>query len=299
MSEKQRFIRFVLAGALTLAGLLLPVVTAGAAGSFMPNRSGAESGDREGRALPATARAAGSQVFQGQGFDTCQAPDLATMDAWHAHSPYRAVGIYFGGRGRACASQQHLTTNWVQETTKDGWSLLPVYVGSQSPCVSGTNKNPYLIDTRSPGAQGTSEGGDAVRAAAAIGLDAGSALYLDMEAYDIGNASCADATLAFVQAWDKAVNASGYLTGFYSSADSGVRHMENARRAGYGDLPDVIWYARWDVAGTLSDEPSLAATAWTPHARIHQYTGSVTETHGGKKLTIDRDLLDAPVAVVG
>jgi hypothetical protein len=282
MTERNTFIRFILSGAATLTGLLITATAANAAGLPAPR-------DHH----------AAARIFQGDGFDTCQAPDLATMSAWRANSTYRAAGIYFGGRARACSSQQNLTPDWVQQTSAAGWSLLPIYVGSQSPCVSGTNKNPYLIDTQDPGSQGATEGQDAVSSAKALGLDPGSALYLDMEAYDITNSSCTSATLKFVQAWDKEVDAAGYLSGFYSSADSGVRHMELSRLAGATSLPDVIWYARWGVTATLTAEPSLAATAWTPHARIHQYTGSVTESHGGKSLTVDRDLLDAPVAVVG
>ncbi|SEG45914.1 protein of unknown function [Actinacidiphila yanglinensis] len=275
MNQRSAFIRYFLAGALALAGMLLQVVPANAA------------------ALDAR------RNFSGQGFDTCQAPDLATMDAWIAHSDYRAAGIYFGGRARACKSQTYLTTDWVRQTTRAGWRLLPIYVGSQSPCVSGSNKNPYRIDTKQPTTQGASEGADAVQRAQDLGLDPGSALYLDMEAYDIGNASCATATLKYIQAWDRAVAAAGYVSGFYSSADSGIRHMAKARLAGSPDLPKVLWYARWGVTPTLTDEPSLGSGAWTPHARIHQYHGSVTESHGGKKLTVDRDLIDAPVAVVG
>jgi hypothetical protein len=274
MSEKSKFIRYVLTGALTLAGLLFPCTAADAA-------------------VP------GATVFSGRAFDTCQAPALATMRAWRAHSPYRGAGIYFGGRGRACSSQIHLTPDWVRQTTADGWHLLPIYVGSQAPCVNGTKKNPFRIDAARPEAQGADEGADAVRAAQTLGLDPGSPLYLDMESYNLANTSCARAALAYVRAWTAQVHAQGYLAGFYSSADSGVRQMENARRAGTPGLPDVIWYARWGVSATLTGEPVLQAGAWTPHARIHQYTGSVTETHGGRRLTIDRDLVDAPVAVVG
>ncbi len=273
MSEKNTFIRLVLAGALTLTGLLVPVLPAQAADEV--------------------------RIFQGKGFDTCQAPDLDTMRAWRAHSDYGAAGIYFGGRARACTSQVHLTPDWVRETTLDGWGLLPIYVGSQSPCVSGSNKNPYRIDTAHPGTQGMGEAEDAVARAQALGLDEGSALYLDMEAYDIRDIACASATVAFIQAWDEGVRAAGYVSGFYSSADSGIRQMEEAREAGIEDLPEVLWYARWGVGATLTDEPSLSSTAWTPNRRIHQYSGSVSESHGGKRLTIDRDLLDAPVAVVG
>ncbi|WP_329133919.1 DUF1906 domain-containing protein [Streptomyces sp. NBC_01476] len=292
-------IRYVLTGAFALTGLSFPTAPAQAQAQTQ-----AQAQPQARAQAPAPARTAPSshraptRVFSGQGFDTCQAPDLATMDAWREHSSYRAVGIYFGGRARACSAQTYLTPDWVRQTTGSGWNLLPIYVGSQSPCVAGSNKNPYRIDTENPSAQGTSEGADATGAAKALGLDPGSPLYLDMEAYDIGDTACTAATLTFVQAWDRQVRADGYLSGFYSSADSGVAHLENARRAGAGDLPDVIWFARWGVPANLAGEPSLAAGAWTPHARIHQYHGSITETYGGKALTIDRDLIDAPVAVV-
>lgn len=304
------FIRYVLSGVLTLTGLLLPAVTATADAPTLPKRSAAGSAPGSAPELTpelaaapapqadAATRSTTPRVFQGRGFDTCQAPDLATMRAWRAHSSYRAVGIYFGGRARACKTQRHLDTDWVRQTTGAGWNLLPIYVGSQSPCVRGSNKNPYRINAAEPTAQGTSEGKDAVRSAKALGLDPGSALYLDMEAYDLGNTSCAGATLKYIRAWDRQLNAAGYLAGFYSSADSGIKHMEKARRAGTADLPDVVWYARWGVSATLTNEPSLHNDAWASHARIHQYSGSVTENHGGKKLAIDRDLVDAPVAVV-
>ena len=301
MTEKNRLARYLLAGALTLTGLLSPALgvpsASAAAGRALPDHALQERSSES--AAPAHHRSAATRIFQGDGFDTCQAPDLATMDAWRAHSSYRAVGIYFGGRARACSSQQNLTTDWVRQTTADGWNLLPIYVGSQAPCVDSSNKNPYAIDGSAPTSQGTSEGKDAVRAAQALGLQPGSPLYLDMEAYDINNSACKATTLAYVRAWDKALHAQGYLSGFYSSADSGVQHMDQARAAGYTDLPDVLWYGRWGVTPNLTSDPAISDTAWTPHARIHQYEGSVTETHGGRSLNIDRNLVDAPVAVVG
>ncbi len=296
MSEKSTFIRYVLTGALTLTGLLLPAMAANAAVPDAPQRPGAAAPAPVQASDPAPATPV---TFQGNGFDTCQAPDLATMDAWRAHSDYGAAGIYFGGRARACTSQAHLTPDWVRRTTESGWSLLPIYVGSQSPCVSGSNKNPYRIDTEHPDDQGADEGQDAVNSAQGLGLAPGSALYLDMEAYTVEDTACADVTLRYVQAWDRSVRQAGYVSGFYSSADSGIRQMAAARAAGAGDLPDVLWYARWGVAPTLTDEPALDPSTWTPHARIHQFHGAVTESHGGRTLSIDRDLVDAPVAVVG
>ncbi|WP_225801226.1 DUF1906 domain-containing protein [Streptomyces sp. NK15101] len=234
--------------------------------------------------------------FAGKAFDTCEAPSLAVMRAWRG-SPYGAVGIYFGGRGRGCPVQKELTRAWVASVHAMGWRLLPLFVGSQAPCVDSLAKRPFAIGA-DPTSQGTREGGDAVRAASALGIGASSPLYLDIEAYRRGDTACAATTLSFVRAWNREVRRLGYLPGFYSSADTGVRDMEAQRRAGTKDLPDVMWFARWRGQPALLTESVLHPQAWTPHARIHQYAGNVTETYGGRTLAIDRNAMDAPVARV-
>ncbi|MER8232107.1 glycoside hydrolase domain-containing protein [Streptomyces sp. NPDC094049] len=237
--------------------------------------------------------AAVAEYYTGRAFDTCEAPSLATMRAWQ-DSPYGAVGIYFGGRGRGCPGQRELNRTWVDEVHTMGWRLLPIFVGSQAPCVISAAKRPFALGS-DPWGQGTREAGDAVRAARALGLGEGSPLYLDIEAYRSGDAACAATTLSFVRAWNREVRRLGHLAGFYSSADSGVRDIEAQRRAGTADLPDVIWFARWRGGPALYTESVLDPHAW-PHARIHQYEGEVAETYGGHRLVIDRDSVDAPVA---
>ncbi len=74
--------------------------------------------------------------------------------------------------------------------------------------------------------------------------------------------------------------------------------MERARQAGTRDLPSVMWFARWHSRPNLYGEPELSRQAWRPHLRIHQYAGNVTESHGGRRLIIDRNQVDAPVAVI-
>ena len=208
--------------------------------------------------------------FKGRAFDPCNTPSLATMRAWRS-SPYHAVGIYYSGRGRHCLAQKNLNRDWVSQTHGMGWQVLPVFVGSQAPCVYAENKKGVRIGNR-PAQQGRSEGGQAVRDAQALGILPGSPLFLDMEAYNAGNAACARTTLDFVRAWNREVRGRGYLPGFYSSADSGVRQMEKARLSGLGDLPAVIWFARWQTEPRLYEEASLRKNAWQ-HQRIHQYAG--------------------------
>lgn len=234
--------------------------------------------------------------FAGKAFDTCEAPSLAVMRAWLA-SPYRAVGVYFGGRGRGCPTQKELNPAWVASAHAMGWRLLPLFVGSQAPCVYSAAKRPYAIGP-SPWDQGVREGGEAVRAARALGIDTSSPLYLDIEAFQVEDTRCAATTLSFVRAWNREVRRLGYVPGYYSSAETGIRHIEGERKAGTEDLPSVLWFARWRGVPALYAEAALHPEAWMPHARIHQYAGNVAESYGGRRMLIDRNAVDAPVARV-
>ncbi|MEV1026954.1 DUF1906 domain-containing protein [Streptomyces sp. NPDC050264] len=251
----------------------------------------------EGGPAGSVPRGAGVRTFHGWAFDVCRTPSLDTMWRWRA-SRYRAVGVYYGGRGRACKHQPALSRAWARTVTDMGWRVLPVYVGSQAPCVGARKKKGVRIG-RHPWGQGVREARDAVRRAGALGMQRSSPLYLDMEAYAYRKRACASTTLSFVRAWNREVRRHGYVPGFYSSADSGVRHMEAARRAGVRDLPSVMWFARWHTKPHLYREPVLARDAWRPQRRIHQYAGNVKERHGGRTLVVDRNLMHAPVARIG
>src|SRR5262245_56389094 len=152
------------------------------------------------------------------GFDACSAPSSAAMNAWLA-SPYRAVGIYFGGVNRAC-TQPNLTPAWVTEQLAAGWHLIPIYMGVQAPCTTSNKK--YLFTAATAAAQGRANAEDAVAKATALGIARGSVLIDDMEAYRTGDAACRTAVQAFVSAWSSRLHDLGYLSGFYSSLGSGV-----------------------------------------------------------------------------
>jgi hypothetical protein len=221
------------------------------------------------------------------GFDTCAAPSLATMRAWRGG--YAAAGVYIGGANAACADG-NLSASWVQAATAMGWGLLPTYVGPQAPCWGSSG---VLIDPGSAVAQGTAAGLDAVSDAEDVGLAAGSPIYYDMEAYK-GGVSCTNAVLGFLGAWDRQVEAAGYLSGVYSSQASGITDLQAAaagKTAGFAP-PDAVWIALWDNVPSLSD----GTLAWPPADRSKQYAGSVTETHGGITQEIDKDIVGGPVA---
>jgi glycoside hydrolase-like protein/VCBS repeat protein len=234
-------------------------------------------------------------TFNGYGFDACTAPSSASMQAWLA-SPYRAVGIYFGGGNRACL-QPNLTAAWVSEQQAAGWHLMPIYLGLQASCTTSTKR--YLIDNSQAAAQGRAQAQDAATQAAALGLARESVLIFDMEAYRTDDAACRAGVLAFLSAWTAKLHDLGYLSGFYSSMSSGVAHQVAAySTAGYV-RPDYLDFARWDLAETVADS-GLPATYWAPQRRMKQYRGGHLETWGGVTINIDNDYLDvAPLPLAG
>ena len=193
------------------------------------------------------------------------------MRVWRRQ--YAAVGVYIGGANSACA-YGNLSAAWFRSAAAMGWGMLPTYVGPQAPCWahSGTVINPGQA-----AAEGQAAGADAVADARLFGLDPGSPVYYDMEAYN-GGQGCTNAVLTFVGAWDRTVTAKGYLTGVYSSQDSGIDDMQAAAAAGLAGFtrPDAIWIALWDGKATLDDgtldwpigdrEKQSAATSTGPSA---------------------------------
>ncbi|GAA4871550.1 DUF1906 domain-containing protein [Kitasatospora terrestris] len=257
--------------------------------------SAAPSGASQVPAAPA-ARTDTSPVFTGLAFDTCTAPALSVMTAWHGTSPYGAAAVYIGGRNRGCAQPQ-LTAGWVKAVTAGGWRLIPLYVGAQAPCQSGAG--PYRIDAANPGPQGTADGQDAVAKAGALGMRAGGAIYLDVEAYNASDAACGQAVVGYVQGFTRALRQAGYTAGFYGYASSSAAGIAKAVEQRTPDLPDAVWYAKYDgVADTTSSFP-FGAGLWSGHRRGHQYVVNQKETYGGSALTVDRDAWDGPVAVIG
>ena len=221
------------------------------------------------------------------GFDACTAPALATMRVWRRQ--YTAVGVYIGGANSACA-YGNLSAAWFRSAAAMGWGMLPTYVGPQAPCWGYQGA---VINPGKAAAEGRAAGANAVDDAKLFGLAPGSPVYYDMEAYD-GGQSCTNAVLTFLGAWDRTVAAKGYLTGVYSSQDSGVDDMQAAAVAGTAGFtrPDAIWIALWDGKATLDD----GTLDWPIGDREKQYAGNLNGTVGGITLSIDRDVVAGPMA---
>jgi Domain of unknown function (DUF1906) len=225
------------------------------------------------------------------GFDTCGAPSLPTMKAWRAR--YAAAAIYIGGQEMGCG-YGNLSKSWVQSAEAMGWSLMPTFVGLQAPCNTFSDE----INPSQAAVQGQQAATQAVSDAASFGLGPGSPIYFDMEAYNETNASCVTAVLTFLDAWDRQLQVSGYVSGVYSSAGSGVISLQNTSSiAGHAlAKPQAIWFALWDNAVNLTGSPYMTPAVWSASARSKQYAGPRVVTVGGISLNIDSDLVDGPVA---
>lgn len=233
------------------------------------------------------------RTFTGRAFDTCTAPSLNAMKAWRT-GYYGAAAVYIGGKNRGCA-QPNLTASWVKSVNSLGWKLIPLYVGAQPPCQ--TSRNPERLTAATAASLGVTDAKDAVAKASALGMKAGSPIYLDMEPYDITNKACNDAVLTYVRSFTRTLRAKVYRAGFYGFSSSSAKAIATATNK--TDLPGNLWYALWDRQDTTTADWPWGARQYTDHSRGHQYMVNSKETRGGHTITVDRDAWDAPVAIVG
>ncbi|GED86577.1 glycoside hydrolase domain-containing protein [Streptomyces sp. NPDC002405] len=269
-SKKRRYITWAAAGAVVVAGAGIAAQTSMAA-----------------TAWPA------QKTFTGRAFDTCSAPSLSAMKAWNT-GYYGAAAVYIGGKNRGCA-QPNLTASWVKSVSSMGWKLIPLYVGAQPPCQKSAN--PERLTAATAASLGTSDAKDAVAKSAALGIKAGSPVYLDMEPYDITDKACNDAVLTYVRAFDKVLRDKTYRAGYYGFTSSSAKAIATATNK--TDLPGNLWYALWDGKETTTTDWPWGSNQFTDHSRAHQYMVNSKETRGGVTITVDRDWWDAPVAITG
>ncbi|ACU77658.1 Domain of unknown function DUF1906 [Catenulispora acidiphila DSM 44928] len=237
-------------------------------------------------------------TYSGLGFDTCAAPPTDAMQVWAKASPYHAVGIYIGGLDRACPDG-NLTPSWVQTVSRQGWKFFPIYVGLQAPCWKDPGGgHPALIARSRRWTQGQEAANDAVNRAVHFGIAPGSPIYFDMEYYPRNDPGCTQDVQAFLSAWTDQLHARGYVSGIYSSSSGAIADMAKVYDSGAAYRADVAWYAHWDKIPKLFGDPTLSDRYWPGPRRIKQYQGGHNETYGGKRLNIDLNVLNAPVAVL-
>ena len=232
--------------------------------------------------------------FVGAAFDTCTAPSLASLQAWGA-SPYRAVGVYFGGVNRTCG-QPELTRTWTAQAVALGWSLLPVYKGLQPPC--GGKATDQKIIPAQAASEGTAAADDAAAQAKALGMLHGSAFYNDIENYSSSNAPCRTAVLTYLSGWTRELHRLGYISGVYANLSSGAPDLSGVYTSASYARPDALWIARYDGSPALTGWAGIPSQQWAAHQRAKQYLGGHDETYGSVTINIDNDNLDTPVATV-
>ncbi|MCZ4120325.1 glycoside hydrolase domain-containing protein [Streptomyces sp. H39-S7] len=234
------------------------------------------------------------KTYTGRAFDACTAPSLAAMNAWKKDNYYSGVAVYIGGKNRGCA-QPNLTKSWVKSVDTAGWRVIPLYVGAQPPCQTSGNKERFTAATAT--AVGVSNANDAIAKAAALGMKAGSPVYLNMESYNTADKACNDATLTYVRAFSKTLRTKTYRGGLYGFSTSSAKAIATAQDR--TDLPGNLWYALWNGQETTTKDWPWNPKLYTDHSRAHQYQANSKETRGGYTLPVDRNAWDAPVAIIG
>jgi Rv2525c-like, glycoside hydrolase-like domain len=240
-----------------------------------------------------------SQVIVGahQGFDRCNVPSASDMQTWWYDSPYYSINLYIGGSLSHCANQE-LNALWVQEISKQGWTLIPTWVGPQAPCTSFLDRISY--DPQLSYQQGQAEANSAIEASSQIGLLGGSIIYYDVESYSIAskNPSCRDAMNSFLSGWTQRIHSAGYRAGAYgASCNSFITEW-----ATISPTLDDIWIASWhlppqyDPNATVWGALCLSDALWNNHQRLKQYAGDHIETWGGVSMPIDSDVIDGEVS---
>ena len=240
--------------------------------------------------------------YKGQAFDTCSAPSLKAIRAW-GKSPYRALGVYFGGVNRACG-QPRLTASWVTAVSAQRWRLLPIYVGRQSRCFRSNSQSgavttaPREIKLSMAASEGTYAADNAAARGEALGLRQGSVFYDYIGNYSTANTACSEAVLTFVSAWTRELHRLGFLAGVCAHRSSGAQDLSRAYTGTSFSRPDALWMISWGKNSSLTGWAGVSDSKWAVHQRARQYRGPHKETYGGTAINIDSDNLSAPAATV-
>jgi hypothetical protein len=264
-----------------------------------------------------------TRVAHRQGFDIGSAPSAEDLEAWwNAPSPYKYLGIYFGGINRSDAKQLKLNEEgWLTRVASAGWQFIPIWAGPTVPCrapIVHFSQDPVLAEE-----DGRVQAHLAVDEAYRLGLVGptknGTVIYYDVEPFDPeGNEPCTTALNAFVSGWVDELHLLGNTAGVYAHQKN-VMALADGPDDPYPGEPDAIWIAgqyyqelewneqdrKWeghfhyDPLASVWGIPQVPDTAWNDHNRLRQYAGDHEETHGGTTFwEIDSNVGDGKVAVL-
>jgi hypothetical protein len=241
-----------------------------------------------------------TQVFIGQGFDSCVPPSLSQMQDWWNNSPYHVWNLYIGGSNRGCkaANQAAITALFISQLYQQGWQFIPTWVGLQASC-SSLNVYKMSSDPSTAHSQGIAEANAASDTVANLGFS-NTIVYFDLEYFSSANTACLAAAQAFISGWTAQLHSRGNQAAVYgSTCGAGVDNYHTI-----ANVPDAIWPALWDKSGydslaSVWGVPCVPDSHWSNHQRIRQYAGGHDEFWGSTILNIDSDVLDGIVAIPG
>jgi glycoside hydrolase-like protein len=185
-----------------------------------------------------------------QGFDACIRPPLTAMQAWKSASPYRAYGIYIGGVNQRCSPGG--SNAYIAALHKQGWDVIPIYVGFQAPCVTQPGLARFPTDPFAAWDQGVRDANDAINQFAnawQLGAPPG-VIYVDLEPFSDMTGPCSVAVINYLGAWTTVLHNRGLKSGVYGSAATTIRLMYRyvSQRTSFR-VPDDIWIASWGPCG--------------------------------------------------
>lgn len=241
-----------------------------------------------------------SRVVCPTGISKCNASQsLTVMQSLVNSSPFYDTSLYLPGSPNR-GTDSALNLSWVQGAEQQGWGLIPIWFGLQSPCVitkAGITQffGPTTSDASTQGAQ---QADQAVAAATALGFTAG-IIYTDIENYTV-NSTCSPVVQAYVDAWVTEIHAySGYLAGVYANPGPIKNDISNPNVA----QADAIWITKTPGSGkppqvTIWNQ-GISDALWPNSQRMHQFLIDQTGvTWGGVAFSpsVDEDIENAPVA---
>lgn len=260
----------------------------------------------------ATPAAAGLHYTERLGFDkhnvwaSTSTGTGTQMTTWWAKSPFYDVGFYVGGANycysfnsttKTCTTRldPNVISGWVTQATTQGWGLMPIWVGEQAPCNTGSVTK---FDETPATAQ--SEGGiealNAATAMTALGLS-GTVIFYDMESYSAtAGSACSLAVRAFLTGWVNGMNANGFATtAVYGNTGPAERDFSQV-----ANLSEV-WISSVSVTGNKqprvtvwglgSGSTALEDILWESSQRGHQFLlDAASINYGGVTASIDYDV---------
>jgi probable HAF family extracellular repeat protein len=234
------------------------------------------------------------------------------MQSWANFSPYLVTSIYLPSQNHA--TDHYLNASWVTAIWQQGWGLIPIWVGLQSPCSckpgTGTYPNCTLFtyqlgpDAATAASQGTADATTAEGVAAGLISSGVAIVYKDLENYNPASvlpsgARCGDVVNAYLSSWNAKLHHDFFAAGVYGNPIPAVDWQ-----ARVSPLPDDAWIAQYPAAGkppavtiwNLGTAYGMTDSMWPFYQRIHQYTNTHNEAWGGTpSFGVDGDIANAEI----